>query len=170
MYSRLFAAGLLAGLLLPHSAAAQDSKSYVVTAAHWGAAQDEAVRSAGGAVIYASAGAGIATVESRSATFLQDARSSPDLLSVDEDRFVQWQKPLPTVEVEESVASAGASETFWNLQWAPRAISAPEAWNAGCRGDGARVAVLDGGIHGAHVDLDAQIDVARSTSFVAGQA
>ena len=56
------------------------------------------------------------------------------------------------------------------MQWAPGAISAPQAWAAGYRGRGARVAVLDGGVHSTHIDIAPNLDVAHSTSFVPGQA
>lgn len=59
----------------------------------------------------------------------------------------------------------GADETFYGLQWAPASIHAPEAWAAGYRGEGARVAIVDGGIHATHVDLAPNLDLARSTSF-----
>lgn len=68
----------------------------------------------------------------------------------------------------QEVASIGDSEPFYFLQWGPGAIQAPEAWNAGYRGSGVRVAVLDGGLFSAHPDLAANVDVARSASFVPG--
>jgi lantibiotic leader peptide-processing serine protease len=49
-------------------------------------------------------------------------------------------------------------------------VQAPEAWNAGFTGQGVRVAVLDGGLYGAHEDLAANVDVSASASFVPGQA
>ena len=55
------------------------------------------------------------------------------------------------------------------IQWTLQAVEAPAAWAAGCTGDGVRVAVIDGGIYAAHLDLDANIDVACSASFVPGQ-
>ncbi len=54
------------------------------------------------------------------------------------------------------------------MQWAPRAVHAPEAWNAGCRGTGVRVAVVDGGIYRLHADLAGRIDESASVSFVPG--
>ena len=55
------------------------------------------------------------------------------------------------------------------LQWALRAIKAPEAWALGYSGKGVRVAVLDGGIQATHVDLAPNLNTALSTSFVPGQ-
>jgi subtilisin family serine protease len=65
-------------------------------------------------------------------------------------------------------ASLGDDETFYSFQWAPAAVNAPEAWSAGYTGRGVRVAVLDGAIHSAHIDLAANLDVAASRSFVPG--
>ena len=55
------------------------------------------------------------------------------------------------------------------LQWALRAIKAPEAWALGYSGRGVRVAVLDAGIQATHVDLAPNLNTALSTSFVPGQ-
>jgi lantibiotic leader peptide-processing serine protease len=73
-------------------------------------------------------------------------------------------------ELEEAVASIGDTNPFYFIQWAPAAVQAPEAWNAGFTGQGVRVAVLDGGLYGAHPDLAANVDVSASASFVPGQA
>jgi len=45
-------------------------------------------------------------------------------------------------------------------------VHAPEAWAAGCLGTGVRVAIVDGGLYDAHLDLTGQVDVAASASFV----
>lgn len=84
--------------------------------------------------------------------------------SVTRDLLVQWVKPEKNV-IEQSI---GSDETLWQFQWAPEAIHAPEAWDAGFTGEGVRVAVIDGGISSNHVDLEDNIDVAASKSFVAG--
>jgi subtilisin family serine protease len=66
-------------------------------------------------------------------------------------------------------AAFGDGETFRPIQWAPEAIHAVGAWEAGHRGAGARVAILDGGIHSTHIDIAPRLDVARSASFVPNQ-
>lgn len=108
-----------------------------------------------------------------------DARSALRALrgvsDVAADVVAQWQDPNPRVAMVEGVeagitaAGVGDAETFRQVQWAPDAISAPAAWNAGYTGAGARVAILDGGIHGTHIDIAPNLDVARSASFVPGQ-
>jgi len=83
-----------------------------------------------------------------------------------QDMNVQWVDP--NMAVQESI---GDDETFFlTYQWAPRAIHAPEAWDAGYTGQGVRVAVIDGGISSTHIDLDNNIDFAASRSFVSGKA
>lgn len=83
------------------------------------------------------------------------------------DQLVQWIDPN---EQAIEVHGIGDNETFFpGLQWAPKAIHAPEAWDAGARGNGVRVAILDGGLNDTHIDLVGRVDVARSASFVPGQ-
>jgi subtilisin family serine protease len=90
---------------------------------------------------------------------------------------VQWVNPERVVdagEVSPDVvvtpdATFGNAETFRRIQWAPDAVHAPDAWDAGARGAGARVAVLDGGIRNTHIDIAPRLDVAHSVSFVPGQ-
>src|SRR5690606_5756278 len=65
---------------------------------------------------------------------------------------------------------AETTETFYSFQWAPRAVQAPDAWDAGHTGSGARIAILDGAIYSEHLDLKDNIDVAASASFVPGHA
>ena len=84
--------------------------------------------------------------------------------SVTRDILVQWVSPETNV-VEQSI---GSDESFWAYQWAPSAIHAPEAWDAGFTGQGVRVAVIDGGIASNHIDLKDNIDLTASKSFVDG--
>ena len=65
--------------------------------------------------------------------------------------------------------SSGDDDKLFDLQWGHNAINAPEAWTAGYRGNGSRVAVLDNGFDIDHPDLAPNIDVAASRSFVAGE-
>ncbi|HVE48768.1 MAG TPA: S8 family serine peptidase [Casimicrobiaceae bacterium] len=141
--------------------------SYVLTASRWGSAQDSAVRAAGGTVTYSHGRSGIAVVTSGNPTFLANVLASNAISGGARDQFVQWQHPVAEVTLEENAVTPG-DETFINLQWNIRSIEAPAAWAAGFTGQGVRVAVLDGGIHSAHQDLDANIDVAASKSFVPG--
>ena len=157
----------LAVLVLPSAALAQ--QTYVLTARSWGAAQAAAVAAAGGTVVFGHDGAGVGVATSSAPDFASQVRASNAIVSVEEDRVVQWQMPMTTVEVDESFTNPPNNDTFFNgIQWAPQAIDAPAAWASGCTGNGVRVAILDGGIHSAHLDLVANLDVAASRSFVPG--
>ena len=159
---------VLVGVMLaaPLAAAAQDA-DYVVTASRWGAAQAAAVEAAGGTVLFGHDGAGVAVVRSAAADFAERLRASTAIQQVERDQVVAWQMPSGNIDAQSVNPN---NDPFYPIQWAPGAIGAPAAWAAGCTGQGVRVAILDGGIYAAHVDLAANIDVAASRSFVPGFA
>ncbi|MCL1039328.1 S8 family serine peptidase [Shewanella submarina] len=66
--------------------------------------------------------------------------------------------------------ASGDDDRFFDLQWGHVAVGAVDAWNAGYRGQGARVAVLDSGADGSHPDLAPNINTDLSRSFVDGEA
>jgi lantibiotic leader peptide-processing serine protease len=140
----------------------------------------EQVAAAGGAVVSALDPIGVIVATSSDPEFVSKAAAIPGIESVTPDMMVQWVQPPSVVEAEEvdlamvdeqshGPSGVGAHESFRLAQWAPDAVKAPAAWNAGYEGAGARVAILDGGIHRTHVDLDGNVDVPRSRSFVPGQ-
>jgi subtilisin family serine protease len=153
-------------LTVPLTASAQNS-DYIVTASQWGAEQAAAVSAAGGSVVFGHDGAGVALVRSSAPDFASRLRASAAISDVQLDRQVAWQ--LPTIDIAASAINP-TDDPFFAIQWAPKAIDAPAAWAAGCTGLGVRVAILDGGIYADHPDLAANIDVARSVSFVPSQA
>jgi len=120
---------------------------------------------------------GVALAESGDPGFAGRAGKINGVASVDEDMVVQWVNPERVVEAGEVSgdvtvtpdATFGNAETFRRIQWAPDAVHAGEAWDAGARGAGARVAVLDGGIRDTHIDIAPRLDAAHSVSFVPGQ-
>ncbi|HEU4564352.1 MAG TPA: S8 family serine peptidase [Gemmatimonadaceae bacterium] len=133
------------------------------------------VAAAGGTITASMPGIGVAVATSSNAGFAGTVRGS-GVMAVVPDVMLQWSDPsMRTVEAEAideqigATALGGSDETFYDIQWAPRAVHAPEAWEMGASGRGVRVAILDGGIHSTHVDLAANLDVARSRSFVPGQ-
>jgi subtilisin family serine protease len=135
------------------------------------------VAAAGGTLLAAHAEIGVAYAASTAPGFQSTLAGKGGIESVTPDAIIQWVDPEPArdaevleADVEEAVASIGDAESFYALQWWPAAIQAPEAWNAGFLGQGVRVAVLDGGIHSAHVDIAPNLDVAASRSFVPGFA
>lgn len=144
-------------------------RTYVVNAPHWGQDQAAAVAAAGGSVDFSHDGAGLAVVSSEADDFAARLRASGAFSSVDEDMVVEWQKPTQTVALEE-LAVTPNDHYYRYIQWAPQAVDAPAAWDAGYTGRGVRVAIVDGGIHSTHIDLRTNLDVAASRSFVPGFA
>lgn len=134
------------------------------------------VAALGGTVSSTLPEVGIAVVQLSRADAREALQRLKGISDVAADVVTQWQDPNPRTEyIEESNVNVGASgvgdlESFRPIQWAPDAVNAPAAWNAGYLGAGARVAILDGGIHAAHVDIAPNLDAAHSTSFVPGFA
>lgn len=134
-----------------------------------------AVAGASGTITATLDRVGVAIAASSDPGFRAAAGRIPGILGVAEDVTLRFDRSRGYGAAEASggavvpQTSVGAAETFRLLQWAPDAVSAPAAWDAGYLGAGARVAIVDGGIHSAHVDIAPNLDVARSTSFVAGQ-
>jgi subtilisin family serine protease len=122
------------------------------------------IQAAGGKVKKINTEAGIASATSDAADFSTKIRALPGIEGVGKDRVLQWIDPKERV----SKASIGDDEGFFDLQWAPKAIHAPAAWDAGARGAGVRVAVLDGGLNNTHVDLQGGVDEACSVSMIEG--
>ena len=58
---------------------------------------------------------------------------------------------------------------IFRYQWGMDAINAPEAWNAGYTGEGAKVFILDSGIDAEHPDLAPNLNTGLCTSFVPGE-
>ena len=85
--------------------------SYVLQANKWGAAQEAAVAAAGGRVVYASAGAGIAVVDSDNAGFAAAMKASRTETDVDADVVLNFEKPVVSEPIEMSIANPMA-ETF----------------------------------------------------------
>ena len=174
--------GALAMLALGSVAMAQDEagdtpgvvKKYVLMkSAGWGAEQSAAITRLGGTVTFSHAGSGIGVASSADPDFLRAALRSGAFDRGGLDMMVQWQDPNTRfadegIDLEEEVVTPG-DETFVNEQWNIVGMNLPAAWAAtGYTGAGVRIAVLDGGIHSTHVDLDGNLDVAKSTSFVPG--
>lgn len=155
-------------------ASAQGEKSYVLIASGALPADLNAtVVAAGGSVTSRMDQIGVAVASSSDAAFPSKMKG----VQVVEDVMLDFSPPQAADELDADVAAepvagdaaVGANETFRAVQWAPDAISAPAAWEAGYQGAGARVAILDGGIRNTHLDIAPNLDVARSASFVPGQ-
>ena len=129
------------------------------------------VSKAGGTMTATSDQIGVAYASSNDPDFQKKAAAINGISTVDPDMMVQWVDPNERVidagDVTQDVLG-GTDETFFNLQWANKAVHAPEALALGYDGTGARVAVLDGGLNNTHIDLNGSVDVAHSVSFVPG--
>jgi subtilisin family serine protease len=166
----LAASIVVAGFIFrPAPVGAQSFQTYVLTANQWGAEQDAAVATAGGIVSFSHGKTGIGVVTSPYPDFLSRALATKAFRTGAQDMIVQWQPPVPEGGLIEAAVTPG-DETFVNLQWNIKAVEAEGAWAAGFTGYGARVAVVDGGIYTAHIDLAGQVDIAASRSFVPGYA
>ena len=137
------------------------------------------VAAAGGTLTSSMTDIGVAVATSSDPAFRSKAAAIGGVRSVSPDRVVQWISPSERVgdeameaaenfDLTEQGHAVGAHESFRGAQWNVDAISAPAAWNTGQQGLGARVAVIDGGIHATHLDLQANMDIARSRSFAPG--
>lgn len=158
---------LISVIALSSAAAASAQDQYVVTAARWSSAQQKAVIDAGGTIVFAHDGAGVAVVQSRQPDFLKRVRRASAIAAAERDTIVQWQAPMPAMTVTDDFTNPPNNDRFFNtIQWAPQAIDAPAAWALGCTGAGVRVAILDGGLWDVHPDLAPNVDVVRSRSFV----
>ena len=158
----------------PSMAATPIPGSYVILGAGNALPADLAARvaAAGGSLGASLPRIGVAVATSADPAFASKVRGN-GVQDVVPDMMVQWTDPNEqSASLDDLLggASIGDDETFAHVQWAPEAISAPAAWDAGARGAGVRVAILDGGIHSTHADLDGNLDVAHSASMVPGQA
>src|SRR5437773_1263450 len=132
-----------------------------------------AVRAAGGTLTSTLPEIGVAFAVSSDAGFAARVAKLAGVGSVTADMVVQWVDPKEAAIPLDADASGvvggtslGSDETFFNIQWAVKVVHAPEAWDAGARGAGVRVAVIDGGLNNLHIDLNGSVDVAHSASFV----
>lgn len=92
------------------------------------------------------------------------------------DLRVKWLEPVTVFTVSKKFQkqanppSIGSNEPYFFYQWGMDAINAPEAWNAGYKGNGSRVFILDSGIDAEHPDLSPNLNTTLSTSFVPGES
>lgn len=134
---------------------------------------------AGGTLEQAFPELGVAVASAADPAFRARAGRLAWVESVAADLAVRQAEPARVVALDAGpeapakragVASLADDEPFYALQWAPAAVQAPEAWNAGFTGRGVRVAIVDGGLYADHADLRANVDRAASRSFVPGFA
>ncbi len=132
----------------------------------------KSVSAAGGVVTQTIPEVGLAVVTSSDPNFAVRAAKISGLRSVSANLTMQWINPNFQEAVEIDAANppfSGDDDFFFDLQWGHDAVDAPEAWDAGYRGAGVLVAVLDTGFDMDHPDLAPNINYALSTSFVPGE-
>lgn len=157
--------------------AAADAPSYILLASG-NSLRDglvAEVEAAGGTVVSSIGEIGVVIARSADPNFAKKAKAISGISDAVADVTVQWTEPKVGAEIDASEGAVdgqshgptgyGSHDSFRLLQWAPDAIEAPAAWNAGYRGAGARVAILDGGIYTSHNDLAGKVDMAASRSF-----
>lgn len=111
---------------------------------------------------------GIVVVETSDTNFKKKVAKLSNVRSVVRDYKARWLEPenfQPLV----NPPSIGDDESFFWAQWGLDAINAPEAWNTGVTGAGARVFILDNGIDAEHPDLKPNLNESLCASFVPGE-
>lgn len=173
MHKLASAIGLAVGTLVFASAA--QAATYVVTAkAHSFDSQlARKIEAAGGVIKARLPQIGVAIVESGNANFSSNATKIPAVRSAVKDVSIQYDLGENANDVEADYANppaSGDNDAFFDFQWGHAAIDAAGAWNAGYRGAGATVAVLDSGVYCNHVDIVPNLNKLKSTSFVVDAA
>ena len=136
----------------------------------------QSIEAQGATVTHQIPQVGMLIIESDHADIRQRLSGIAGVQSTFADINIQYIKPseieTKTVSFEEMASNppnSGDDDFFFDLQWGHDAVNAPEAWEAGVRGQGVRVAVLDSGIDSGHPDLVPNLNTALSTSFIAGE-
>jgi lantibiotic leader peptide-processing serine protease len=136
---------------------------------------EQRIHAAGGKITRNMPDVGLVVVEASNPDFAAAAGRFPGINNVMPDVVIQWHEPMErhALDFTPDVANppfSGSADFFFDLQWGHAAIGATEAWANGIRGQGVRVAVLDGGFDLAHPDLAPNINLAVSASFVPGES
>lgn len=119
---------------------------------------------------------GMLTIESDHADIRERLTGVSEVDSTFADFTFEYVEPNKAQEFDvkfEEMATnppfTGDDDFLFDLQWGHTAVNATAAWEAGHRGQGVRVAVLDSGIDSSHPDLIPNLNTELSTSFVAGE-
>ena len=158
MKSRIMGlAAPLTAVALLAAAPAASAASYIVLGKSAGSL-DAKLRSAGGTVVASMPEVGVFVVESDSPNFKSRASRIGGVSAVAPDVMLRYDLPTsleagPTLGEATSPPFTGDDDFFFDLQWGHDAVDATEAWEAGYRGAGATVAILDGGFDIDHPDL-----------------
>lgn len=128
------------------------------------------VAAAGGSVVFAHAGVGLAAVSGLSDEGALTLGASSDVASMDADTYTVLDAPTDlSIESSDAVQSTAnpAGAFFFRRQWHMQAIGAPAAWAAGQLGSSStKVGIIDTGIDYTNLDLAGLVDATLSRSFV----
>lgn len=111
---------------------------------------------------------GVVVVKPSSANFEKKIAQLSGVKAVVPDLTPKWIEPQDFTPSTNPL-SIGNNEPYFAYQWGMDAINAPEAWNLGFTGLGARVFILDSGIDADHPDLSPNLNTTLSTSFIYGE-
>jgi subtilisin family serine protease len=166
MRRHLFAAAIGAAMMT--TTATAGAASYIVLGS--GANLDAAVRAAGGKVTNRFSGINAVVADASSPKFKGALARTPGVQYVLPNISIDWyggeSRPTESVSVNfGNPPNSGDDDLRFDLQWGHDAVNAPEAWDAGYRGAGARVAVLDGGFNPEHPDLAPNFEAGCSADF-----
>ncbi len=174
---RIIAALLLLAMVftivpLPQATAQGAEQSYLVMANsnRLPNGLEARITAAGGTITRVVPEIGLVVVSSSDPNFAASAAAISGVRSAIPNLSVQWLDPDRQMIAEyENPPFSGEDDFFFDLQWGHDSVNAPEAWNAGVRGAGVRVAVLDTGFDLDHPDLAPNINLALSENFVPGE-
>ncbi|MCH7403065.1 S8 family serine peptidase [Belliella kenyensis] len=137
------------------------------------------IAKAGGEIISSYPQIGVVIAKAINVDFVQNVKKLNSVESITADYIVQYTSEpdqLKFTEMNDNFSEPSSnlipfdykSAFFDGFQWAPKAINADKAWEAGITGNGVRVAVIDGGFHSTHIDLSPNLDLSFSRSTVPG--
>jgi subtilisin family serine protease len=133
---------------------AQSAQSYLlISSGRFPSNINAQISRAGGTITNRINEAGIIVVSSANPNF---RTSISGVMAVVPNVVIDMTPDMERIAAEPNYGNppnSGDDDARFNLQWGHDAVNAPEAWNAGVRGDGAVVAVLDGGFNPSHVDI-----------------
>ena len=118
---------------------------------------------------------GYVVVRSSSATFKADLAKKLTVGSITTSYDVNWTPEVKAIDADQNdlvLPTSGFinNNFYYPLQWSHRAINSEGAWQLGYTGNGAVVAVIDGGFYPNHPDIKDNVLLSLSKSFVNGEA
>lgn len=173
--NRLYILVSVIACILACGLSANAQKRYVAGYAQNNDAVIDTIARAGGTVVANHSQISTIIVESDNPGFAAAVAADPNFSYVVEDQIVQWLPDVQTDETEmqqldviEPSFSPGppGAAAFLSLQWNIFVTKTNQAWNVTTGSAAVKVAILDTGICGHHLDTGGKIDAAQSASFV----